>query len=179
MGRGTCEWETWRWLIYRRSQSRTPASTSANCCPVSLPRNRSALTAGTVTGFCTRNHGASDHLVHGILLITRQAFEPFQHCLCLCAQALKTCPHGVKSTSAGNERLPRTRLLANAGNHCPRRKHQVQAALHGLFQISFAGSGTDIELAGQTQVTALIFPRQVDQDENDFAHRSLTRSSIA
>ncbi len=39
----------------RPSQSRTPDSTNAKCSDVSLPRNRSAFTAGMVMGFWTRN----------------------------------------------------------------------------------------------------------------------------
>src|ERR1035437_9799357 len=50
----------------------------------------------------TGSHGASDRLVHGVLLVTRQASEPLQHRLCLCAHALKTYPFGVKRASAGN-----------------------------------------------------------------------------
>ncbi len=53
----------------------------------------------------TGSHGAGDHLVHRILLDTRQASEPFQPCLCLCAHAFKICPLGEKRASAGNERL--------------------------------------------------------------------------
>ena len=72
------EWEIVRWLSQSANQSRTPASTSANCCPVSLPRNRSAFTVGTVTGFCTRNAPA---LRNGTLICTSRS-EPRKGVTC-------------------------------------------------------------------------------------------------
>ena len=93
------KWETRRWLNYNTSQSRTPASTSANCCPVSsrtMPRYTSQTSPRLGTrlllvqqgkslgsnghqvivrqrAVITGSHGASDRLVHGVLLVTRQA----------------------------------------------------------------------------------------------------------
>src|SRR5208282_6326543 len=101
MERAAGEWETRRWLNYNTSQSRTPASTSANCCPVSLPRNRSALTAGTVTGFCTRN---APGLRNGTLIGTSRS-EPRKDVVC-----------GITLMSARSESLhARLRIRAGRG----------------------------------------------------------------